>query len=282
MVEHEASSPRARSARATLQDSTPDGSDSAAAILSARGLTVRAAGRTILSDVELTIPAHSVFGLIGPSGAGKSTLLRCLNRLTDLTPELSVEGDIRFDGRSIHDRSCSPDALRARVGMLFQEPVAFPGSIFKNVVFAVRRQRDVRRRDLPAIAERALREVGLWDEVADRLAAPAHDLSVGQRQRLALARVLATDPEVLLMDEPTSALDQGSTRAIEELVLKLKETRTIVLVTHDLAQARRVSDWLGCLCVENGVGRLLESACCAELFENPRCQTVADFLRGSN
>lgn len=246
-----------------------------------RGLTVRAGARTILADVALSVPARSVYGLIGPSGAGKSTLLRCLNRLVDLTPELSVEGDVRFHGRSVRGADASADELRLKVGMLFQEPVVFPGSILKNVVFGARHLGRVPRRELASVAEGALREAALWDEVRDRLRAPAATLSVGQRQRLALARALAGQPEVLLMDEPTSALDPASARAIEERITALKETRAIVLVTHDLAQARRVSDWLGCLCVQDGAGRLLESACCAELLENPRCRAVADFLRQS-
>lgn len=248
-------------------------------ILETRGLTVRAGARTILRDVELAVPPHVVFGIIGPSGAGKSTLLKCLNRLVDLTPALRVEGEVRLHGRSVRDGSLHADDLRARVGMLFQQPVVFPGSIAHNVVFGVRRRPGVQRRDLPAIAEAALREAALWDEVVDRLRQPASTLSVGQQQRLCLARALASRPEILLMDEPTSALDPRATRAIEELIGALRERHTIVLVTHDLGQAARVADWLGCLCVEDGAGALLESACCAELLENPRCRAVADYLR---
>jgi len=250
-------------------------------VLETRRLTVTAGAETILRDVNLAVPARSVYGLIGPSGAGKSTLLKCLNRLVDLQPLLRVEGEVRFQGRSLRDGTLHPDDLRVRIGMLFQQPVVFPGSIQHNVVFGVRRQTGVRRRDLPGIAESALREAALWDEVKDRLRKPAATLSVGQQQRLSLARALASRPEVLLMDEPTSALDPRSTRAIEELVRELKERHTIVLVTHDLGQAQRVSDWLGCLCLQDGAGELLETACCAELLESPKCQAVADFLRQS-
>jgi len=250
-------------------------------ILAVSGLNVSAGEQPILRDVSLAVAPRSVYGLIGPSGAGKSTLLKCLNRLVDLVPALRVEGEVLFHGRSIRGDALHPDDLRARVGMLFQQPVVFPGSILHNVVFGVRRQAHVRRRDLPGIAEEALREAALWEEVKDRLRRPARALSIGQQQRLCLARALATQPEVLLMDEPTSALDPRATRAIEELILELKESRAIVLVTHNIAQAHRVADWLGCLCPRQGAGELLESACCAELLENPSCLEVADFLRQS-
>ena len=238
-----------------------------------------AGATTLLRGVDLAVPPNAVFGLIGPSGAGKSTLLKCLNRLVDLSPELTVRGEVRFHGRSVRDGSLHPDDLRSRVGILFQQPVIFPGSILDNVVFGARRVHRLRRRDLPGVAETALRDAALWDEVKDRLQRPAATLSVGQKQRLCLARTLAGKPEVILMDEPTSALDPRSTQAIEERMLELKARHTVVLVTHDLAQARRVADWLGCLCPQEGAGELLESACCAELLENPRCQAVADFLR---
>jgi len=248
-------------------------------VLATRGLTVTTRGHTILRDVQLEVQPGTVYGLIGPSGAGKSTLLKCLNRLVDLTPALRVEGEVLFQGRSVRDAGLHPDDLRVRVGMLFQQPVVFPGSIHHNVLFGVRRLGGVRRRDHNAIAETALREAALWDEVKDRLKKPAATLSVGQQQRLCLARALASRPDVLLMDEPTSALDPRSTRAIEELLQELKRRHTIVLVTHDLGQAHRVADWLGCLCLRDGAGELLENACCAELLESPRCQEVAEFLR---
>ncbi|HEX8913497.1 MAG TPA: phosphate ABC transporter ATP-binding protein, partial [Humisphaera sp.] len=223
------------------------------AVLSARNLTVRAGDRVIVRNVSLDVPAGRVFGLIGPSGAGKSTLLKCLNRMVELTPGLRVEGDVRFHGSSVFAPGVRADDLRARIGIVFQQPVVFPTSIYKNVVFGVRHLGTVARRDLPAVAERALREAALWDEVKDRLAEPGQRLSVGQQQRLCLARTLATDPEVVLMDEPTSALDPRSTQAIEDLILGLKGRRTVVLVTHDIPQARRVADWLACVCVTDGV-----------------------------
>lgn len=257
------------------------GSSKRTAILETRGLSVRAGDQLILRDVNLTVESNTIYALIGPSGAGKSTLLKCLNRLVDLTPSLSVEGEVLFEGQSVHGGNLHPDDLRVQVGMLFQQPVVFPGSIQHNVVFGVRRLKGVRRSDLPGIAEAALREAALWDEVKDRLRKPAATLSVGQQQRLCLARALASRPKVLLMDEPTSSLDPRSTGAIEELVQELKARHTIVLVTHDLGQAHRVADWVGCVCLQGGAGQLLESACCAELMENPQCQAVADFLRHS-
>lgn len=252
-------------------------------VFSVSGLTVSARGHTILRDVSVSIAPRQVFGIIGPSGAGKSTFLRCLNRLTDLTPEIQVSGDIRFCGNSVHDRNVDADALRARIGFLFQQPVVFPQSILENVLFGVRRLRRGSRTSFAEIAERALREAALWVEVRDRLHESALNLSVGQQQRLCLARALAIQPEAILMDEPTSALDRRSTAAIEELILKLKERHTIVLVTHNIGQARRVTDWLACICVRDGVGVLAETACCDALLESPQCQEVVEYLgSGSN
>lgn len=226
-------------------------------ILETHDLTVSAGPRTLLHNVSISIPPKQVFGLIGPSGVGKSTLLKCLNRLVDLTPSLKIQGNIRFQGNSIHGSGQDPDELRARIGILFQQPVVFPGSIYKNVIFGVKRLGSVRPADLPAVAERALCEAALWDEVKDRLQQPALRLSVGQQQRLCLARTLATKPEVILMDEPTSALDPRSTEAIEELIARLKSTHTIVLVTHNVRQARELADELACLCVRDGMGQVI-------------------------
>ena len=239
-------------------------------------LTVSVRGKAILRDVNVSIEANQVFGIIGPSGAGKSTFLRCLNRLTDLTPELQVRGEIQYRGRAI--RGMDPDTLRARIGFLFQQPVTFPKSVLQNVVFGLRHLNRLSRRALAEAAERALIEASLWNEVRDRLHDSALTLSVGQQQRLCLARALATEPEVILMDEPTSALDPKSTRAIEELILKLKERHTIVLVTHNVLQARRVTDWLACICVRDGAGEIAETACCDALLENPQCQEVVEYL----
>jgi len=211
-------------------------------LLQTIGLSVKSGGRAILHDVSLSIPSGSVFGILGPSGAGKSTLLKCLNRLIDLTPSLKVSGDVTFHGRSIFASGVEIDALRARIGMIFQQPVVFPTTIQRNVIFGLRHLERLSKQELAERAERALREAALWDEVKERLSDSAQRLSVGQQQRLCLARTLALDPEAILMDEPTSALDPRSTQAIEELILSLKPSRTIVLVTHNLSQTDRVCD----------------------------------------
>lgn len=226
-------------------------------ILQTHDLTVSAGQRTLLQNVSVSIAPHQVFGLIGPSGAGKSTLLKCLNRLVDLTPSLRVQGDVSFHGESVFAARKDADALRARIGFLFQQPVVFPKSIYQNVVLGVKHLGTVRSADLPAVAERALREAALWEEVKDRLHHPALRLSVGQQQRLCLARALASQPEVILMDEPTSALDPKSTEAIEELIVRLKAAHTIVLVTHNVRQARELADELACLCVRDGMGQVI-------------------------
>lgn len=257
---------------------SPDVPADEAPILAVRNLSVHAGNRPLLRGVNLEITPRQVFGIIGPSGAGKSTLLRCLNRLVDLSPGFRVEGDVHFHGRSIFARDVDPDALRARIGTLFQQPAVFPTTIYRNVLFGVRHLGKAPRKEWSAIAEHALHEASLWNEVKDRLHDSALRLSVGQQQRLCLARTLATGPEVILMDEPTSALDPRSTEAIEELILRLKTQRTVVLVTHNIKQARRVTDWLACLCVRDGAGELVESACCDAMLDNPCCQEVVEYL----
>lgn len=243
-----------------------------------KGLSVFAGRRQILRDVELRVDRGEVLALVGPSGAGKSTLLKCLNRLVDLEPSLSVTGQVLFDGEPVYARQVDPDLLRARVGMLFQRPVVFPGSVRKNVLFGVRHGGDparaVPRRRWPELTERVLREAALWDEVAGRLDEPAATLSIGQQQRLCLARTLALEPEVILMDEPTSALDRTAARKIEELILALAGRRTLVLVTHDPDQARRVATRAACVAVREGAGELLACGPCDTLFGDPGCRGV--------
>ncbi len=246
--------------------------------LETRGLSVEAPGRTLLRGVDLAVPANQVFVLIGPSGAGKSTLLRCFNRLIELTPELRVRGEVRFQGEPIYAPGADPDVLRARIGILFQQPVVFPASILENTLFGLRHLRTAPRREHPERAEQALASAGLWEEVKDRLREPATVLSVGQRQRLCLARALAVEPQVLLMDEPTSALDPRSTEVIEDLVRRLAERLTVVLVTHDLGQARRVADTVACLYPRDGVGELVEVGG-AEVFSRPRSVEMQQLLR---
>lgn len=243
-----------------------------------RNLTVRCGDRTILHEVNLDVPRGEVTGIIGPSGAGKSTLLRCLNRLVDLSPSLLVEGSVRYCGDDVRNHSVDPDDLRRRVGIVFQQPVTFPGSVSRNVIFAARKLGLVTKRGERELAERCLRDAGLWDEVKDRLHAPAPSLSVGQQQRLAIARALAGDPEVVLMDEPTSALDPRSTEAIEQTVASLRGNKTIVLVTHHLEQARRLASWIACICAVDGRGELMEAGFCKDVFCTPRREETREYL----
>jgi len=253
-------------------------SEVSAPILETENLAVLAGSRAILSDVSLAVQPGQVFGLIGPSGAGKSTLLRCLNRLIELTPGLRMQGEVRFQGQSIHAPGTDVNALRARIGMIFQQPVIFPVSIAENVLFGARRLRSLNRSAKAELVESALREGALWDEVKDRLRAPASNLSVGQQQRLCLARALAVQPEIILMDEPTSALDPRATQAIEDLILRLKARHTIIIVTHNVAQARRVTDWLACVCVRDGIGTLVESAPRDAMLDQPRARELVEYL----
>ena len=250
-------------------------------ILETRGLSVHAGPKSLIRSVSFAVRAGQVFGLIGPSGAGKTTLLRALNRLTDLIPGLRVTGEVLLRGESIHAPGVDVNALRAKVGMLFQQPVIFPASIADNVLFGAKRLQKLARNERTEFVESALREAALWDETKDRLRTPATSLSVGQQQRLCLARALAVQPEIILMDEPTSSLDPKSTQAIEELIVRLKQRHTIVIVTHNVAQARRITDWIACLCVRDGAGEIVESACCDAVLDNPQCREVIEYLAHS-
>ena len=257
-------------------------SSSPAPLLDVRDLNVRTSDRLLLRNVNLQLTSGQVLGIIGPSGAGKSTLLRAMNRLTDLIPGLQVTGEVRLHGASINAPGVDVNAIRARIGMLFQQPVVFPASIAENVIFGAKRLRRLSQSEQRSLVEESLREAALWGEVCDRLNAPAQSLSVGQQQRLCLARTLAVKPEVILMDEPTSALDPKSTQAIEDLILRLKERHTIVLVTHNVAQARRVTDWLACVCVRDDAGEVVESACCDSLLNESTCREVIEYLEHAN
>lgn len=247
-------------------------------VIEVRSLNVGSRGHVILNDVHLDIPEHRVTAIIGPSGAGKSTLLKCLNRLIDLSPGLVVSGTIRFRGEDVRQHSVDVDALRQRIGIVFQQPVIFPGSIAGNVLFAARRLGLAGRHNQSDVVERALSEAGLWPEVRDRLQRDARTLSVGQQQRLAIARTLAGDPEVVLMDEPTSALDPRSTEAIESTIESLKASKSVVLVTHQLVQARRLADWVACICPVDGRGELMEAGFCEEVFCCPSNEETRRYL----
>jgi phosphate transport system ATP-binding protein len=253
--------------------------EAGAPVIELRDVCVRAPARAIVRNVSLCAPPNQVTALIGPSGAGKSTLLKVINRLTDLAPGLRVTGEVLFRGRDVRAPGVAADRLRTRIGMLFQQPIVFPKSVYQNVIFGVRHVGNVPRRRLPEVAERALREAAIWDEVKDRLHEPAARLSVGQQQRLCLARTLAGSPEVILMDEPTSALDPRSTQSVEELIVRLKARHAIVLVTHNVAQARRTADRLACLCVTDGVGELVEAGRCHDVLTNPQSPALRAYLR---
>jgi phosphate transport system ATP-binding protein len=229
-----------------------------------------------LFDVSLTIPEKVVVALIGPSGCGKSTFLRTLNRMNDLIEETRHVGDITLDGEDVYSRQVNLVALRQRVGMVFQKSNPFPKSVFENVVFGPRVGGLNNRAKLAEIAERCLRQAALWDEVKDRLTDSALNLSGGQQQRLCIARALATDPEVLLLDEPASALDPASTARIEDLIFELKRDYTIVIVTHNMQQAARVSD----LTAFFFQGRLIESGPTERLYTHPQVKQTEDYITG--
>ena len=243
-------------------------------ILEIKDLSVTARKTPILSGVNMRLYDSEVLGIVGPSGAGKSTLLRAINRLLELQAGYSTTGSILLHGEEILTRSVDPDALRERIGMIFQQPTVFPASIAENVLFGAKRLRKLPRSERAALVESSLKAAALWDEVKDRLKDSARRLSIGQQQRLCLARTIATDPEIVLMDEPTSALDPKASEAVEAGILSMKSTRSVIIVTHNLEQARRLTDWVSCLCTDNGHGEVLESACCDAFFSSDTCQRV--------
>jgi len=233
-----------------------------------------------LHDVSLDIPAGMITAIVGPSGCGKSSLLASINRMTDLTPGAVVDGQVTVAGRHVHHNGVDLIGLRRRVGMIFQRPNPFPMSIRRNLTLALREHgvRDRATRD--AITQRVLRDVGLWDEVADRLDASALKLSGGQQQRLCIARALALEPDVLLMDEPCSALDPIASATVERLIASLRDRYTVVIVTHNLAQARRLADHVAVMWVQDGAGRLIEHGETRRVFDSPRHELTASYVRG--
>jgi phosphate transport system ATP-binding protein len=229
-----------------------------------------------LKDITMSVAKHRVTAFIGPSGCGKTTLLRCLNRMNDLVDGVRVQGSLRIGGTDIYDPALDVTELRKMVGMVFQKSNPFPKSIFENVAYGPRILGLGRRDELAAIVERSLRGAALWEEVEDRLHESALGLSGGQQQRLCIARAIAVEPEVLLMDEPCSALDPIATAKIEELMAELKASYTIVIVTHNMQQAARVSDYTGFLLL----GELAEFGVTRQLFTNPRDKRTEDYITG--
>lgn len=229
-----------------------------------------------LHKINMEIPKQKVTAYIGPSGCGKSTLLRCINRMNDLVDSARIEGKILLDNENIYDKSINVAALRRRVGMVFQKPNPFPKSIFENVAYGLRIQGINDKRTLDETVENALRGAALWDEVKERLNDNALGLSGGQQQRLVIARAIAIEPEVLLLDEPASALDPISTLKIEELINELKVKYTIVIVTHNMQQAARVSDYTAFMYM----GDLIEIGSTSQLFTNPKKKQTEDYITG--
>jgi phosphate transport system ATP-binding protein len=229
-----------------------------------------------LHNINMEIPKKRVTAYIGPSGCGKSTLLRCINRMNDLVDSARIEGRILLDNENIYDKSVNVAALRRRVGMVFQKPNPFPKSIAENVAYGLRIQGINDKRTLDETIEKALRGAALWDEVKDRLNDNALGLSGGQQQRLVIARAIAIEPEVLLLDEPASALDPISTLKIEELINELKVKYTIVIVTHNMQQAARVSDYTAFMYM----GDLIEIGSTSQLFTNPKKKQTEDYITG--
>ncbi|MBR4944048.1 MAG: phosphate ABC transporter ATP-binding protein [Peptococcaceae bacterium] len=229
-----------------------------------------------LNDVNIEIPEKSITAFIGPSGCGKSTFLKTLNRMNDLIPGVKITGDLRYNGTDIFSKEVDVNQLRKEIGMVFQKPNPFPMSIYDNVAYGPRTHGITNKVQLDEIVEQALRDAAIWDEVKDRLKKNALGMSGGQQQRLCIARALAVQPKILLMDEPTSALDPISTSRIEELVMELKEKYTIVMVTHNMQQAVRVSDYTAFFLL----GELVEFGKTDDIFSQPRDQRTEDYITG--
>jgi phosphate transport system ATP-binding protein len=253
-------------------------------IFDARGVNVSYGGKLAVEDVNLALHQHEITALIGPSGCGKSTFLRCLNRMNDLIPSARVDGEIIYHGENLYDRGIDPVQVRKCIGMVFQKPNPFPKSIYENIAFGPKVLG--MKGDMDQIVEGALRRASLWDEVKDRLKENAFGMSGGQQQRLCIARALATEPDVILMDEPCSALDPISTSAIEDLMLELKQRYTIVIVTHNMQQAARVSDRTAFFTVDldaaegRRIGRLVEYADTGKIFTQPDDERTEQYVTG--
>ncbi|RKS98934.1 phosphate ABC transporter ATP-binding protein PstB [Flavobacterium sp. 123] len=244
--------------------------------ISIQNLNVHIGDNHILKNINLDIPDKKVTSLIGPSGCGKTTLLKTMNRLLDRQTDVHVEGKVLVDGENIYDPKVEVTHIRKKMGLLSQRPFPLPMNIYDNIAYGQRIHGNNNKKELDEIVEKYLRAVNLWDEVKDRLKAPATRLSIGQQQRLCLARGLAIEPEIILGDEPTSALDPISTQAIEELFLQLKDQYTIVLVTHILRQARRVSDYVGFVYM----GEIIEFGPTEEVLLNPKEKLTKDYVKG--
>ena len=245
-------------------------------IITVKDLCLWYGSHKALKDININIPDQSITALIGPSGCGKSTFLKTLNRMNDLIPDVKITGDVRYQGQDIFGADVDVSQLRREIGMVFQKPNPFPMSIYDNIAYGPRTHGIRNRAKLDEIVEKALRGAAIWDEVKDRLKKTALGMSGGQQQRLCIARALAVEPNVLLMDEPTSALDPISTSKIEELAMELKEKYTIVIVTHNMQQAVRISDNTAFFLL----GELVEYDNTEKLFSTPEDQRTEDYITG--
>lgn len=245
-------------------------------IMTAKDLCLWYGNNQALKNIDISIPEKSITALIGPSGCGKSTFLKTLNRMNDLIPSVKITGEVCYKGRNIFDKDVDVNELRRDVGMVFQKPNPFPMSIYDNIAYGPRTHGVTNRIKLDEIVEQALKDAAIWDEVKDRLKKNALGLSGGQQQRLCIARALAVKPKVLLMDEPTSALDPISTSKIEELSLQLKEKYSIIIVTHNMQQAVRISDNTAFFLL----GELIEYGNTEELFSTPKNKRTEDYITG--
>ena len=245
-------------------------------IISVKDMCLWYGDHQALKNVNIEIHEKSITAFIGPSGCGKSTFLKTLNRMNDLIPGVKITGDIRYEGTDIFSKEVDVNQLRKEIGMVFQKPNPFPMSIYDNIAYGPRTHGITNKVELDEIVERALRDAAIWDEVKDRLKKNALGMSGGQQQRLCIARALAVQPKILLMDEPTSALDPISTSRIEELVMELKEKYTIVMVTHNMQQAVRVSDYTAFFLL----GELVEFGKTDDIFSQPEDQRTEDYITG--
>ena len=245
-------------------------------IISVKDMCLWYGDHQALKNVNIEIPEKSITAFIGPSGCGKSTFLKTLNRMNDLIPGVKITGDILYEGTDIFSKEVDVNNLRKEIGMVFQKPNPFPMSIYDNIAYGPRTHGITNKVELDEIVERALRDAAIWDEVKDRLKKNALGMSGGQQQRLCIARALAVQPKILLMDEPTSALDPISTSRIEELVMELKERYTIVMVTHNMQQAVRVSDHTAFFLL----GELVEFGKTDDIFSQPKDQRTEDYITG--
>ena len=267
----------------TVNDSTPANAPPSAAVsaveapkLVARDLKFYYGDYLALKNINMQVAANKVTAIIGPSGCGKSTLLRIFNRIYSIYPKLRAEGEVLLDGENILDPRYSLNRLRSKIGMVFQKPVPFPMSIYDNIAYAIRHYEKLSRAEMDVRVEQALNQAALWDEAKDKLKQSALGLSVGQQQRLCIARAIALKPEVILFDEPTSALDPIATSKIEQLVEELKEHYTIAIVTHNMQQASRISDFTAFMYL----GELIEFDTTTMIFETPKQKMTEDYITG--